>query len=182
MSASAQCSPPPSSSGLSCSGQKDAEAVWSVITGLYAAHGTGATGELDILLDPDATMWHSESEAMLLGRKDLDRLRAERTAGGGGPEVMAYDVHDPVIDVSGHMAVVGYWLRVDYAPAPDGTALQPELVRNTAVLRRSAGAWRIAHLHEEVWAAGGMPETADPGPDGPRPQPPQAPLGCSHEV
>ncbi|MCE0445679.1 hypothetical protein LT493_13605 [Streptomyces tricolor] len=29
----------------------------------------------------------------------------------------AYHAYDPVIDVSGHMALVRYWLRVDYAPA-----------------------------------------------------------------
>ncbi|MFF4697179.1 nuclear transport factor 2 family protein [Streptomyces chattanoogensis] len=160
MSAPAPRSPFLSGSGLSGSGQKDIDAVWSVVTALYAAHGAGDVEHVDAQLDPEATMWHSEAETLLRGREDLDRLRAERTATGPGAEVAAYDAYDPVIDVSGHMALVRYRLRVDYAPAPDGTALRPELVRNTAVLRRSAAVWRIVHLHEEIRVAGGVPGTA----------------------
>ncbi|MFI6683221.1 nuclear transport factor 2 family protein [Streptomyces sp. NPDC050485] len=146
--------------GVSGSGQVDADAVWAVITGLYAAHGAGEQGQVDEQLDPAATMWHSESETMLAGKQDLDRLRAERADSQGEPEVSSYEAYAPVIDVCGHMALVRYWLRVDYAPADDDTPLRPELVRNTAVLRRSATDWRIVHLHEEVWAAGGVPEEA----------------------
>ncbi|MFG3507513.1 nuclear transport factor 2 family protein [Streptomyces sp. NPDC047821] len=149
-----------SASGLSGTGQKDADAVWSVVTGLYAAQAVGDMGQVDERLDPEATMWHSESEALLRGKKDLDRLRAERTAAGGGTEVTAYEAHDPVIEVSGHFALVRYSLRVDYAPAAEGTAPHPETVRNTAVLRRTAAVWRIVHLHEEVRVAGGPPATA----------------------
>uniref|UniRef100_UPI0036F8C925 nuclear transport factor 2 family protein n=1 Tax=Streptomyces sp. NPDC014006 TaxID=3364870 RepID=UPI0036F8C925 len=149
--------------GLSGSGQKEAETVWSVVTGLYAAHAYGDVGRVDERLDPEATIWHSEAEALLLGKGDLDRLRAGRDVAGTGPEVAAYCAHDPLIDVSGRMALVRYWLRVDYVPAADGTPLRPERVRNTAVLRRSSAVWRIVHLHEEVWEAGGMPEP-DTGP------------------
>ncbi|MFF7369084.1 nuclear transport factor 2 family protein [Streptomyces tricolor] len=156
-----------SASGLSGSGQKEADTVWSVVAGLYAAHGDGDVRQVDERLDAEATMWHSEAEALLLGRSDLDRLRAGRAAAGPGPQVAGYHAYDPVIDVSGHMALVRYWLRVDYAPAADGGALRPERVRNTAVLRRSAGVWRIVHLHEEVWVAGGVPETGT-GPTGMR--------------
>ncbi|AXE22219.1 DUF4440 domain-containing protein [Streptomyces globosus] len=147
-----------SASGLSGTGQKDAETVWSVVSGLYAAHAHGDRGKVDERLDPEATIWHSEAEELLLGRKDLDRLRAGRDATAAGPAVAAYRAHDPVTDVSGHMAVVRYWLEVQYVPAADGATLCPERVRNTAVLRRSAGVWRIVHLHEEVWVAGGMPD------------------------
>lgn len=160
MSASAPHSSSASASGLSGSGQNEAETIWSVVVGLYTAHGDGDVGQVDERLDPEATMWHSEAETLLLGKSDLDRLRAVRDADGAGPEVAAYCAYDPVIDVSGHMALVCYWLRVDYAPAGDGAAPRSEQVRNTAVLRRSAGVWRIVHLHEEVWVAGGAPETS----------------------
>ncbi|MEU2957217.1 nuclear transport factor 2 family protein [Streptomyces xanthochromogenes] len=150
-----------SGTGLSGSGQKDAHDVWSAVTGLYAAHGTGEVDGVDGRLDPEATMWHSEAEGLLRGKGDLDSLRAERAMRADGPQVTDYYAHDPVIDLSGHMAVVCYWLRVDYALAQDGTALSPELVRNTAVLRRSVAGWRIVHLHEEVRVAGGRPVAAD---------------------
>ncbi|MGY0064319.1 hypothetical protein ACWY4P_49170 [Streptomyces sp. LZ34] len=71
----------------------------------------------------------------------------------------AANAYGPVADVFGDMALLRYWLRVDFAAAPGGGALRPELVRNTAVLRKGAGgAWRIVHLHEEVRQAGGVPE------------------------
>ncbi|MGW1194282.1 nuclear transport factor 2 family protein [Streptomyces sp. NPDC002536] len=136
----------------------DAEAVWAVVTGMYAAHGAGDREEVDARLDPEATMWHSEADGLLLGRKDLDRLRAERAAAAGGPEWTGLDAHDPVVDVLGDTALVRYWLRVNCAPAADGTPLRPELVRNTAVLQRGGtGAWHIVHLHEEVRQTGGVP-------------------------
>ncbi|MGW4890094.1 nuclear transport factor 2 family protein [Streptomyces murinus] len=162
MSASAPHTFPLSGSGLSGSGQKEAEIVWSIVTGLYAAHGDGDVGSVDERLDPGATIWHSEAETLLLGKRDLDRLRAERGAAEIGPEAVAYRAYDPVIEVSGHMALVRYWLRVDYVPAKNGTTPCSERVRNTAVLRRSATVWRIVHLHEEVWAAGSVP-VADAG-------------------
>ncbi|WP_414169048.1 nuclear transport factor 2 family protein [Streptoverticillium reticulum] len=140
------------------SASSDAEAVWTVVTGMYAAHEACDREEVDARLDPEATMWHSEADGLLLGRKDLDRLRAERAAAASGPEWTGLDAHDPVVDVLGDTALVRYWLRVDCAPAADGTPLRPELVRNTAVLQRGgSGAWRIVHLHEEVRQTGGVP-------------------------
>ena len=95
---------------------------------------------------------------------------------GDGPKETGLDAYDPVIDVFGDLALVRYWLRVDFAPAPDGGRLRPELVRNTALLRKgddgkggngkggddkgADGTWRIVHLHEDVRQPGGVPETA----------------------
>ncbi|MEU2061867.1 DUF4440 domain-containing protein [Streptomyces sp. NPDC013455] len=162
MSAPASHRSSASASGLSGSGQKEADTVWSVVTGLYTAHRDGDVGQVDERLDPEATIWHSEAEPLLLGKGDLDRLRAGREATASGPRVASYRAYDPVIDVSGHMALVRYWLRVDYAPRADGTAPRPERVRNTAVLRRSAAVWRIVHLHEEVWEAGEAGDGPEP--------------------
>lgn len=37
---------------------------------------------------------------------------------------LGLDAYDPVIDVFGDLALVRYWLRVDFAPAPDGGRLR----------------------------------------------------------
>lgn len=70
------------------------------------------------------------------------------------------EAYDPVIDGFGDLALSRYWLRVDFAPGPGGRPMRPELVRNTAVLRRDAGdGWLIVHLHEDVRPPGGVPGT-----------------------
>ncbi len=82
-----------SASGLSGSGQKEADTVWSVVAGLYAAHGDGDVRQVDERLDPEATMWHSEAEALLLGRERprpaprRPRRRRARPPGGGLPRL-----------------------------------------------------------------------------------------------
>ncbi|MEU5641270.1 DUF4440 domain-containing protein [Streptomyces milbemycinicus] len=150
-----------------------AGAVWAVVTGMYEAYAAGDREAIDARLDPGATVWDSAAEPLLLGKADLDRLRDERPAAGDGPEETGLDAYDPVIDVFGDLALVRYWLRVDFAPAPGGGSLRPELVRNTALLRKGGeggdgmggddkGAddtWRIVHLHEDVRQPGGVPET-----------------------
>ncbi|MFB7454710.1 YybH family protein [Streptomyces sp. NPDC056194] len=155
-------SPRPLSSPLARPGasSSDAEAVWAVITGMYEAYMAGDRAAIDARLDPEATVWDSAADPLLLGRADLERLRDERPAAGGGPAETGLDAYDPVLDVFGDMALLRYWLRVDFAPGPDGTATRPELVRNTAVLCRNAdGGWRIVHLHEDVRQPGGVPAT-----------------------
>ncbi|MGW3564185.1 YybH family protein [Streptomyces sp. NPDC000941] len=142
----------------------DAGAVWAVVTGMYEAYAAGDREAIDARLDPGATVWDSAAEPLLLGKADLDRLRDERPTAGDGagdaPEETGLDAYDPVIDVFGDLALVRYWLRVDFAPALDGGRLRPELVRNTALLRKGGdGTWRIVHLHEDVRQPGGVPET-----------------------
>ncbi|MFB7714014.1 nuclear transport factor 2 family protein [Streptomyces sp. NPDC056105] len=137
-----------------------ADSVWSVITGMYDAYVAGDRARIDACLDPGATIWDSAAEPLLLGKPDLDRVRAERPVAGDGPEETGLHPYDPVVDVFGDTALLRHWLRVTFASAADGTALRPELVRNTALLRRDAeGVWLIVHLHEDVRQVGGVPET-----------------------
>ncbi|MFD0065644.1 DUF4440 domain-containing protein [Streptomyces sp. NPDC056637] len=140
----------------------DVAAVWSVVTGMYEAYATGDRAQIDARLDPEATIWDPAAEPLLLGKPDLDRVRDERPESGDGPVGSGLRPYDPVVDVFGDTAVLRYWLRVAYAPGPDGTPLRPELLRNTAVLRKdpTVGRWLIVHLHEDVRQAGGAPETA----------------------
>jgi hypothetical protein len=81
---------------------------------------------------------------LLCGRADLDRIRDARPPSPDGLELTP---SDPVIRVYGDTAVACYWLAVRYGA--DGG---DELIRNTAVLRRSdsPSGWQIVHLHEDV--------------------------------
>ncbi|MEE1735892.1 DUF4440 domain-containing protein [Streptomyces sp. BE147] len=133
-------------------------AVWSVITGMYAAYTRQDRSAIDACLDPDATIWDSAAAPLLCGKADLDRIRDERPAAGEGPREAGLEAYDPVIDVFGDLALLRYWLRVDFAPDDSGSPLTPEIVRNTAALRRYEDqVWRIVHLHEDVRQAGGEP-------------------------
>ncbi|MFE5094692.1 nuclear transport factor 2 family protein [Streptomyces sp. NPDC056638] len=128
----------------------DADAVWAVLTGMYEAYDAGDRARIDQALDPRATVWDSATDPLLLGKPDLDRIRDARPAAGEGPQETGLTAYDRTIDVFGDIAVLRYWLRVDFAPAPDGTPGRPELIRNTAILHRAGEAWRIVHLHEDV--------------------------------
>ncbi|MEU9337333.1 DUF4440 domain-containing protein [Streptomyces sp. NPDC048290] len=137
--------------------EAQAREVWAVITTMYAAYSRQDRPAIDACLAPDATVWDSGSAPLLCGKADLDRAREERPAAGEGPQETGLDAYDPVIDVFGELALLRYWLRVDFAPAASGAPLRPELVRNTAVLRRCADqVWRIVHLHEDVQQTGGI--------------------------
>ncbi|MFE1233675.1 nuclear transport factor 2 family protein [Streptomyces sp. NPDC058745] len=129
-----------------------------MINGMYEAYMAEDRTAIDARLDPEATVFDSAADPLLLGRADLERLRDERPASGSGPAERGLAAYDPVVDVFGDTALLRYWLRVDFAPGPDGSPSRPELVRNTAVLRRAAGCgWLIVHLHEDVREPGGVP-------------------------
>jgi len=119
--------------------------VWAAITGMYEAYTTGDRVHLDSFLDPEVTIWDSEAAGLVCGKAELDQVRESRpTDDGGTAAEAALTAYGQVVDVFADVAVARYWLRVDFHVAP------PELVRNTAVLRRGAGGWLIVHLHEDV--------------------------------
>ncbi|WP_026058043.1 YybH family protein [Streptomyces sp. SS] len=135
-----------------------AAAVWRVITTMYEAYSAGDRARIDACLDPEATVWDSGTAGLLFGKPDLDRVREERPAGDEGPVESGLEPYGQVVDVFGAMAVLRFWLRVDFAPDPSAGELRSELVRNTAVLQQGVDAkWRIVHLHEDVQQPGGVP-------------------------
>ncbi|MBP0448665.1 DUF4440 domain-containing protein [Kitasatospora sp. RG8] len=132
--------------------------MWQVITAMYEAYAAGDRPRIDACLDPEATVWDSGTAELLFGKPDLDRVREARPATGEGPVETGLEPYGQVVDVFGDIAVLRFWLRVDFAPDPDAGELRPESVRNTAVLRRGEdAAWRIVHLHEDVQQPGGVP-------------------------
>ncbi|MFC9627020.1 nuclear transport factor 2 family protein [Streptomyces sp. NPDC056930] len=123
----------------------DADAVWAVLTGMYEAYDAGDRARIDQALDPRATVWDSATDPLLLGKPDLDRIRDARPAAGEGPQETGLTAYDRTTDDFGDIAVLCYWLRVDFAPAPDGTPGRPELIRNTVILHRAGETWRIPY-------------------------------------
>ncbi|WP_327575947.1 MULTISPECIES: nuclear transport factor 2 family protein [unclassified Streptomyces] len=129
-----------------------------MITSMYAAYTRQDRAAIDACLDPDATIWDSAAAPLLCGKADLDRIRGERPEAGEGPREAGLEAYDPVIDIFGDLALLRYWLRVEFVPDDSGAPLMPEIVRNTAALRRYEDEiWRIVHLHEDVQQAGGEP-------------------------
>ncbi|GAA4658698.1 nuclear transport factor 2 family protein [Streptomyces youssoufiensis] len=129
----------------------DLAAVWAVFTDMYEAYLSGDRARIDGHLDPEATIWDSATPQLLIGKPDLDRIRAGRPTAegdGGGPVEAGLTAYDQVIDVFGELAVCRHWVRVDYHDRPSA------LLRNTAVLRRADGRWLITHLHEDQQGAG----------------------------
>ncbi len=129
----------------------DLAAMWAMFTDMYEAYLSGDRARIDAHLDPEATIWDSAAPQLLLGKPDLDCIRARRptTEGdGGGPVEAGLTAYDQVIDVFGELAVCRHRVRVDYHDRPSA------LLRNTAVLRRADGRWLITHLREDQQGAG----------------------------
>ncbi|MFI7535324.1 DUF4440 domain-containing protein [Streptosporangium sp. NPDC049376] len=118
------------------------ETVWAVITAMYEAYLRGDRPGIDRLLHPEATIWDSAEQVLITSREQLDKVRDARPQ--DGPAETGLRVHDEVVDVWGDTALARYLLRVDFAQGV------PEIVRTTAVLRRSGDEWRIVHLHENT--------------------------------
>ncbi|MGA4541983.1 DUF4440 domain-containing protein [Uniformispora flossi] len=130
----------------------DRAAVWSALLDIYAGFTASDRERIDARIHPEATVWDSAVPELLFGRADLDRIRADRPTGPDAPKVVAIHAFDEVIDVWGDVALARYELRVEFAPAADGTVAAPERIRNTAVARRFGSEWLVVHNHEDVLA------------------------------
>ncbi|MGW9213338.1 DUF4440 domain-containing protein [Embleya sp. NPDC055664] len=129
---------------------EDRAAVWSALLDIYAGFTAGDRERIDRRIHPEATIWDSAAPELLFGRADLDRIRAERPVGPDAPVVTGIHASDEVIDIWDDTALARYNLRVDFAPAADGTVLPSEHIRNTAVARRFPQGWLVVHNHEDV--------------------------------
>jgi ketosteroid isomerase-like protein len=119
------------------------EAVWGVVTGMYDAYQRGDRAGIDRFLHPDATIWDSAEPVLITSRARLEEVRDARP--GDGPAETGVRAYDEVVDVWGETALARYLLRVDFAGATP-----PEIVRTTAVLRRTGAGWLIVHVHENA--------------------------------
>ncbi|MFK4102510.1 DUF4440 domain-containing protein [Streptomyces sp. NPDC019531] len=111
---------------------------------MYRAFTAGDRPGIDSFLDPDATVFDSATPGLISGKTELDEVRDQRPPAEAGPRETGLEAHGETIDVFGHLALARYWLRVDYIAHP------ARMIRNTAVLQRAHGSWRIIHLHEDL--------------------------------
>ncbi|MET7303479.1 DUF4440 domain-containing protein [Embleya sp. NPDC005575] len=131
---------------------EDRAAVWSALLDIYAGFTAGDRERIDSRIHPEATIWDSAAPELLFGRADLDRIRAARPVGPDAPVVTGIHASDEVIDVWDDTALARYTLRVDFAPAADGSTPASEHIRNTAVARRFDHGWLVVHNHEDLLA------------------------------
>jgi ketosteroid isomerase-like protein len=129
---------------------EDQRLIWFAQKEMYLGFLEGNRERIDGHIDNDATIWDAVTETIARGMKDLNAIRATRPSGGAKPVVTAFAVEDPIIDVSGDLAVSRHLLRVERV-GPDGTVR--ELMRVSAGWRRIGGSWKIIHAHEDLFSS-----------------------------
>lgn len=120
--------------------------IWVATFDIYQGFLAGDRARIDGHLHSAVTLWDSEETEMICGLGELDVVRARRPA--SGPQVVALDAVDPVIDVWGETALARHWLTVRFA----GDQMPPQTVRVTAVWRLVGDRWLAVHNHEDVRA------------------------------
>ena len=128
----------------------DQRAIWKEQKSIYTAFLAGDRGRIDRHIHPDATIWDAVTERIARGLADLDAIRATRPTGTAQPVTTRVEVDDPIIDVSGDLAVARHVLRVE-EHGPDGAERQ--LMRVSQGWRRIDGTWHIIHSHEDLFSA-----------------------------
>lgn len=132
----------------------DQRAIWDEQKAIYTAFLAGDRARIDRHIHPDATIWDAVTERLARGLADLDAIRATRPTGAAQPVTTRVEVADPIIDVSGDLAVARHVLRVE-EHGPDGAERQ--LMRVSQGWRRIDGVWHIIHSHEDLFSAESLP-------------------------
>lgn len=127
----------------------DQRAIWDEQKAIYGAFLAGDRARIDRHIHPDATIWDAVTEKIARGLADLDAIRATRPTGAAQQITTLLAVDDPIIDVSGDLAVARHLLRVERTGA-DGAAR--ELMRVSQGWRRIDGEWNIIHSHEDLFS------------------------------
>lgn len=128
---------------------EDQRLIWDAQKGMYAAFLAGDRERIDRTIHPEATIWDAVTERIARGIGELNAIRATRPTGGDRRIVTSLTVEDPIIDVSGDIAVSRHILRVE-TDGPQGP--QRELMRVSAGWRRIDGAWCVFHAHEDLFS------------------------------
>lgn len=127
----------------------DQRAIWDEQKAIYGAFLAGDRGRIDRNIHPSATIWDAMTEKIARGLADLDAIRATRPTGEAKQVTTLLEVRDPLIDVSGDLAVARHVLVVEQT-GPDGAAR--ELMRVSQGWRRIEGTWSIIHSHEDLFS------------------------------
>lgn len=127
----------------------DQRAIWDEQKAIYTAFLAGDRARIDRHIHPDATIWDAVTERIARGLDDLDAIRAARPTGEAQPITTLVEVDEPIIDVSGDLAVARHLLRVEEL-GPEGSVRQ--LMRVSQGWRRIDGVWHIIHSHEDLFS------------------------------
>jgi ketosteroid isomerase-like protein len=127
----------------------DQHAIWREQKAIYTAFLAGDRARIDRHIHPGATIWDAVTERIARGLADLDAIRATRPTGDSRPITTRVEVADPIIDVSGDLAVARHVLRVE-EQGPEGAERQ--LMRVSQGWRRIDGVWHIIHSHEDLFS------------------------------
>lgn len=127
----------------------DQRAIWDEQKAIYTAFLAGDRARIDRHIHPDATIWDAVTERIARGLGELDAIRATRPVGDAQPVTTRVEVDDPIIDVSGDLAVGRHLLRVE-EHGPEGGVRQ--LMRVSQGWRRIDGVWHIIHSHEDLFS------------------------------
>jgi ketosteroid isomerase-like protein len=129
--------------------EADQHAIWSEQKAIYTAFLSGDRGRIDLHIHRDATIWDAVTERIARGLAELDAIRATRPVGAAQPVTTRVEVDDPIIDVSGELAVARHVLRVEQHGPGGGEC---ELMRVSQGWRRIDGVWHIIHSHEDLFS------------------------------
>ncbi|WP_111721385.1 nuclear transport factor 2 family protein [Homoserinimonas sp. OAct 916] len=135
-------------------------AAIDVLRGMYKAYQAGDPSGIDAVLSADLTMFDSVHADLIVGLDELNVVRSQRSADGSGHVETDVAMVNPRAFGNGDSVLVAYWLRVDLADR-QGRPCAPELSRNTALLRREGGRWKVVHIHEDVWVSLGAASVPD---------------------
>ncbi|TQO19850.1 SnoaL-like protein [Rhodoglobus vestalii] len=127
----------------------DQLAIWDAQKAMYSSFLKGDSSEIDNHIHAKATVWDAVTEKLARGIDDLNEIRATRPVGASKPVVTRMEVSEPVIDVSGTLAVSRHFLRVDTTNS-DGS--NRELMRVSQGWRQVEGKWLIIHAHEDLFS------------------------------
>jgi ketosteroid isomerase-like protein len=118
-------------------------AVWKVVEEWNAAFAANDVDRYFSFLDPEVVVLTASNPYRVEGRPDD---RAEFTFGldRGYSRVGYFEEVAPLVRIIGDVAIVTYFNRGYYGP-PDGG--QMTYLKETDVLARRGGEWRIVHIH-----------------------------------
>jgi ketosteroid isomerase-like protein len=122
---------------------KDAAAVWAAVEGFNRAFAENDPERYFTFMAEELTVLTPGNPYRVEGVAS-DRAEFEFSLGAGYSRVEFFQALQPRVEVYGDTAVVSYFSRGRYGPA--GQA-QLAYYKETDVLVRRAGAWKIVHIH-----------------------------------
>jgi uncharacterized protein (TIGR02246 family) len=121
----------------------DEAAVWKVVETWNAAFAANHVERYFTFIDPDVVVLTASNPYRVEGRPD-DRAEFSFGLDRGYSKVGYFEEVAPLVRIIGDVAIVTYFNRGYYGAEGDG---QMVYLKETDVLARRDGSWRIVHIH-----------------------------------